>query len=215
MKTKLSKKRAIAIVLTNVIIIVAAVILGAGVVIYGSSLFQENTLIEGFRVSEIKLWVHTTDDVGVSWGAVGIRNTGDTTIAINKIIVRGESVPVVQWYADTALTPTEFGKSLNHTGWANAVPGTDGPQMKKIGVCATGHPEYLCIDQDSGGSGTSIINATAADGSASLSTGDPVVIYFKVNNGTLTPFDSGRQFSVSISAGKAISTHAVVVEGIS
>jgi len=215
MKTKLSKKRAIAVVLANVIIIVAAVILGSGVVIYGSSLFQENTLIEGFRVSEVKVWIHTTDDVGVSWGAVGIRNTGDTTIAINKIIVRSVSVPVVQWYADTTLTPTEFGKSLNHTGWVNAAPGTDGPALLKFGACASGHPEYFCNDLDSSGSGTSIINATASDGSVALSTGGTAIIYFKVNNGTFTPFDSGKQFTVSISAGKAISTHAVVVEGIS
>ena len=215
MKTKLSKKRAIAVVLANVIIIVAAVILGSSVVLYGSSLFQENTLIEGFRVSEIKLWVHTTDDVGVSWGAVGIRNTGDTTIAINKIIVRSVSVPVVQWYADTTLTPTEFGTSLNHTGWANAAPGTAGPAMLKLGTCATGHTEYFCIDLDSDGGNSNIINATAATGSVALGTGDTAIIYFKVDNGTITPFDSGKQFSVGISAGKAISLHAVIAKSVS
>ena len=40
MKTKLSKKRAISTVLTTVIILVASVVLAAGVVLYGTSLFQ-------------------------------------------------------------------------------------------------------------------------------------------------------------------------------
>ena len=43
MKIKLSKKRAISTVLTTVIILVASVVLGSGVVLYGTSLFQEGT----------------------------------------------------------------------------------------------------------------------------------------------------------------------------
>jgi len=212
MKTKLSKKRAIAIVLTNVIIIVAAVILASGVVLYGTSLFQENTLIEGFRVSEVKLWVHTTDDVGVSWGAVGIRNTGDTTIAINKIIVRSVSVPVVQWYADTTLTPTESGKALTHSGWLDIT--TSHAMKNRLNACST-NLSYLCIDLDGAGGGTSIHSANASDSSVALSTGSTAIIYFKVNNGTITPFDSGEQFTISISAGKAISPHAVIAKSVS
>jgi len=215
MKTKLGKKRAIAIVLTTVIILVASVILGAGVVIYGSSLFQAKTLIEGFSVTGVTVWVHATDDVGVSWGAVGIRNTGDKPITVNQITVRGVEIPFNQWYVDTTLTTAEYSTALNHTGWVNSPPSAGGPSMLKLGVCATLHPEYLCIDQDSSGGGQSIINATASTGSAGLKTGDTAVIYFKVNNGTITPFDSGGQFTVSISAGRAISTHAIVVEDIS
>ena len=211
MKTKLSKKRAIAIVLTTVIILVASVILGAGVVIYGSSLFQEKTLIEGFRVSGVTVWVHATDDVGVSWGAVGIRNTGDKPITVNQITVRGSEVPFNQWYADTTLTTAAFSAALNHTGWVDI---TKGPAMVKAGECA-GQTIYLCIDQDSGGGGKSVINATASTGSVGLNTGETAVIYFKVNNGTITPLDSGGQFTVSISAGRAISLHAIVVEDIS
>jgi len=214
MKTKLSKKRAIAIVLTNVIIIVAAVILASGVVLYATSLFQEKTLIEGFRISGVTVWVHATDDVGVSWGAVGIRNTGDKPITVNQITVRGSEVSFNQWYVDTTLTSTEFGTALNHTGWVNSAPGTDGPAMLKLGDCV-GNSNYLCIDQDSSGGGTSIIEANALTGSVRLNTGDTAVIYFKVNNGTITPFDLGGQFTVSISAGKAISFHAIVVKDIS
>ncbi len=173
MKTKLSKKRGLSIVLTTVIILVASVVLGTGIVLYGSSLFQENTQIEGFKLSEIKLWVHTTEDVGISWGAVAIRNSGDKTISVHRISIRGVDVPFSQWYVDNTLTPTEFGKSLNHTGWANTDV-TDGPIMLKVGECL-GHTEYFCIDQDSSGTGTDIINGTAATGSVALDTGDTTI----------------------------------------
>jgi len=207
MKTKLGKKRAIAIVLTTVIILVASVILGAGVVIYGSSLFQAKTLIEGFMVSGVTVWVHDTDDVGVSWGAVGIRNTGDKPITVNQITVRGSEVPINQWYVDTTLTTSEYSSALNFTGWVNTLPGTNGPAMIKHGACINDN-SYFC----SVVSGTSIISGNASSGSVGLKTGDTAVIYFKVNNGTITPFDSGGEFTVSISAGSALSFHAIVVE---
>jgi len=58
MQTKLSKKRAISTVLTTVIILVASVVLAAGVVLYGTSLFQGGTQTENISVSETKIWVH-------------------------------------------------------------------------------------------------------------------------------------------------------------
>ena len=209
MKTKLSKKRAISIVLTTVIILVASVILGTGVVIYGSSLFQEKTLIEGYMVSGIKVWVHATDDVGVSWGAVGIRNTGDKPITVNQITVRGSEVPINQWYVDTTLTTSEYSSALNFTGWVNADPGTNGPAMLKHGACINNN-SYFCSEV-----GATFISGNASSGSVGLNTGDTAVIYFKVNNGTITPFDSGGQFTVSISAGSALSFHSIVVKAIS
>jgi len=66
MKTKLSKKRAISTVLTTVIILVASVVLAAGVVLYGTSLFQSDTQQESITASEIKIWVHTTSDDGLA-----------------------------------------------------------------------------------------------------------------------------------------------------
>jgi len=122
-------------VLTTVIILVSSVILGSGVVLYGTSLFQGNTLVEGFSVSEIKLWIHDTDPIGIAWGAVGIRNTGDTGLAVHKIIVRGVNVPVGQWYVDRNVTNAAYSAGLNHTGWANADPGADGPSILKLGDC--------------------------------------------------------------------------------
>ncbi len=58
MKSKLSKKRAISTVLTTVIILVSSVVLGSGVVLYGTSLFQGNTQTVAITVGEVKVWVH-------------------------------------------------------------------------------------------------------------------------------------------------------------
>ena len=156
MKTKLTKKRAISTVLTTVIILVSSVVLGSGVVLYGTSLFQGNTQTVAIGVNEVRVWVHSSDPVGVAWGAAGVRNTGDKVVAVDKISVRGTDIPFGQWYADTSVTASEFQQALNHTGWVNAAPGTNGPAMKKLGSCV-GASEYLCIDQDSAGSGVSTI----------------------------------------------------------
>ena len=106
MNTKLSKKRAISTVLTTVIILVSSVVLGSGVVLYGTSLFQGGTQTENLFVSGTKLWVHSTDSNGLAWGAAGIRNTGDKVIAIDKMSVRGIDVSFTQWYPDTTVTPS-------------------------------------------------------------------------------------------------------------
>ncbi len=198
MKTKLSKKRAISTVLTTVIILVASVVLGSGVVLYGTSLFQGAGQSESIAVSGVKIWVHASEDKGIAWGAAAIRNSGDKIVAVDQITVRGVDIPISQWYVDTTLTSTLFQASLNHTGWANDNVKDDGPAMIKNGDCSGGgHTEYFCIDQGSAG----ILNATAATGSVSLNTGSTAIIYFKVNNGTLTPLDAGSSTTVAIFAG--------------
>jgi len=88
MKTKLSKKRAISTVLTTVIILVSSVVLGSGVVLYGTSLFQGGTQTESITASGLKMWVHSTDTNGLAWGAAKIRNTGDKVVSVDKIQVR-------------------------------------------------------------------------------------------------------------------------------
>ena len=118
MKTKLSKKRAISTVLTTVIILVSSVVLGSGVVLYGTSLFQGGSQQEAISVSNIKIWVHTSNTDGLAWGAAGIRNTGDKVLSIDNIRVRGDSIPFGQWYPAHDVSATLFSQALNHTGWS-------------------------------------------------------------------------------------------------
>jgi hypothetical protein len=207
MKPKLSKNRALSTVLTTVIILVASVVLGSGVVLYGASLFQGGTQQEAISVSNVRLWVHATDSNGISWGAAGVRNTGDKVISVDKIQIHGSEIPFTQWYTDTTVANTLFQQSLNFTGWGPL------PTIAKVGSCASPlSTAYLCIDYDASGPNTEIIEADAGTGPVSLAPGNSAVIYFKLNNGTLTSLDSGANTSVNIFAGKTGAPQSVTVQ---
>ena len=208
MKTKLSKKRAISTVLTTVIILVSSVVLGSGVVLYGTSLFQGASQTEEISIAGTKLWVHNSDTTGIAWGATTVRNSGDKVVTLDKITVRGVEIPFSQWYVDTTLSIAEFSAALNHTGWANDPPSSGGPQMKLHGSCI-GNNSYIC----SVVTGSSIISANATTSSVGVGTGDTAVIYFKVNNGTLTSLDAGATTTVGIFAGVAGAPLSISIVG--
>jgi len=208
MKTKLSKKRAISTVLTTVIILVSSVVLGSGVVLYGTSLFQGGTQSESITVSGIKMWVHGTDSNGLSWGAAKVRNTGDKVVSVDKISVRGSDVPFSQWYADSTVDATTFQLALNHTGWS----GTAGRLVDDTTCTTAGIIE---IGLSATKTDVNSICANAATGPIGLTPGASAVIYFQLTNGTLTSLDSGAQTTVNIFAGKAGAPQSVTVTGIS
>jgi len=210
MNTKLSKKRAISTVLTTVIILVSSVVLGSGVVLYGTSLFQGGTQSEAITVSGIKVWVHGTDANGLAWGAAKIRNTGDKVLSVDKISVRGSDVPFAQWYADTTVNATLFQQTLNFTGWS----GTNGLPIDDAANCVTPSADPV-IEMDLTGEDTAVssICANAATGPIGLSPGESAVIYYQLSNGTLTSLDSGAQTTVNIFAGKAGAPQSTTVIG--
>ncbi len=193
MKTKLSKKRAISTVLTTVIILVASVVLGSGVVLYGTSLFQGSTQTEAIAVSNTKLWVHSTAPEGLAWGAAGVRNTGDKVLSVDKITIRGVDIPFAQWYADTSVTAALYQQALNHSGWSN----TNGFIANNYSSCSPstvlqfelGATDKFCAD--------------AATGPISLTPGQASIIYFKLTNGTIISLDSGISTTIGIFAGRA------------
>jgi hypothetical protein len=211
MKPKLSKSRALSTVLTTVIILVASVVLGSGVVLYGASLFQGGTQQESISVSGVKVWVLSDDPsgIGMAWGAAKIRNTGDKIVSVDKIQIRGVDVPFTQWYTDTTVTPTLFQQALNFTGWT-AVGAT--PIPRPVDNCAA-DDTYVAIDLDSSGSITECVSADSGTGPIGLNPGSSAIIYFKLNNATLTSLDSGASTSVNIFAGKTGAPTSVTVEG--
>jgi hypothetical protein len=171
MKTKLSNKRAISTVLTTVIILVSSVVLGSGVVLYGTSLFQGGTQQESISVSGIKVWVHTNNTDGLAWGAAGVRNTGDKVLSVDTIQIRGTNIPFAQWYPDSEVAATLFSQALNHTGWAGGgLVQTDG------GTC-TGSPR-VAINNSAGQ-----ICAPQANGPIALTPGQSAIVYFQLVNG--------------------------------
>jgi len=202
MKTKLSRKRAISTVLTTVIILVSSVVLGSGVVLYGTSLFQSGTQQEAITASGIKIWVHTDSTDGLAWGAAKIRNTGDKVVSIDKIQIRGSDVPFSQWYPDTTVNSTTFQQALVFTSWK----GVNGMLTNSTSICGD---ENLKIKIFAAGD----FCANVASGPVSLSPGQSGIIYFKLVNGTITSLDSGLSTSVNIYAGKAGAPQTVTVEG--
>ena len=101
---RISNRKAISTVLTTMIILVASVVLGTGVVIYGTSLFQTGAQQEAISTQGVKVWVNASDTTGQSWGAAGVRNSGDKLVSVDTIQVRGSVVPFTQWFVDKNQT---------------------------------------------------------------------------------------------------------------
>jgi len=200
------KRKAISTVLTTMIILVASVVLGTGVVIYGTSLFQTGAQSESISTQGVKMWVNSTSATGISWGAAAVRNTGDKLESVDTIKVRGVAVPYSSWYyANTTNSLANiqdqfiYGKNnvngnlYNNTNVSTIVPTTD------TGCSLTTY--NLVIDVDGTG-GKSAICFTKGSGPISLKPGDSAVIYFHLPNGILNTVDAGATSSVSLYAGK-------------
>ena len=199
-----NKRKAISTVLTTMIILVASVVLGTGVVIYGTSLFQTGAQSESISTQGVKLWVNATDSKGTSWGAAAVRNTGDKLESVDTISVRGVAVPYTSWYyanttnslaniQDQFVYGTNFGngtlKSYSLNGLYDTCNGNTAAASIKIDVDgqATGKPTMCFI---------------VASGPISLKPGDSAVIYFHLPSGVLNTVDAGASSSVSLYAGK-------------
>ena len=208
MKTTLTKKRAISTILTTVIILVASVVLGSGVVLYGTSLFQGSTLTENITVSGTLVWVDPDDPNGHAWGASGLRNSGDRAISVDKISVRGVDVPFTDWFVtidQTEATVANIQASFNHTRSYD----TDGEMADSLVAVATGNclaanaDNQIIMDLDGAGTTNASMCLERQSGPIGLDPGDRAVVYFKMINGTLNPIDAGSTTSVNIFSGKA------------
>src|SRR5574340_1183564 len=114
-------RKAISAVLTTLIILVASVVLGTGVVLYGTSLFQTNSQSSGLAVQGAHVWVNATTGMSTTyvWGAAEIRNSGDKILSVDQISVRGTQIPFANWFYDSnpaRVTAANFQSQLNYTG---------------------------------------------------------------------------------------------------
>ena len=189
-----TRKRAISTVLTTIIILVASVVLGSGVVLYGTSLFQSGTAQEAISVSGLKVWVHGTATEGLAWGAFAVRNSGDKVVSVDKISIRGIDIPFTQWYPDTNVTSSKLQQAMNFSGWT----GTTGSLVKTSADTSCSPSKTIEINLAS----SIQVCADAAAGPVGLEPGDGAIIYFKFTNGTITSIDSGITTTVNIFAGK-------------
>jgi len=205
MKTKLRRRLGISTVITTIIILVASVVLGSGVVLYSTSLFQSGTLTETISITGVKVYVHSTDSAGLAWGAFGVRNSGDKILSLDKISIRGNDVGFSSWYSNKTVSQATFDSVYKFPGWDKSP--SNGTMTKETVTCGTVAGTKIMIAL--GGEG---FCANPQTGPLSLGLGEKAVVYFQLGNGTLTTLDSGANTNISIFAGKAGAPFAITVK---
>jgi hypothetical protein len=202
------KHRALSGVLVTIIIMVASIVLASGVVLYGTTLFQGGAQQEAITVSGVKLWVHGTDAEGLTWGAFAVRNTGDKVLSVDRIAVRGTDVPFSQWYLDNTVTTAIIQQPMNFTGWS----GINGFLNNDTGTtCSPTTKMQLLLEKNTSPAVDGWFCANKGAGPLGLDPGDAAIIYFKMNNGTVTSVDGGATTSVSVFAGKSGAPQSIAI----
>ena len=192
MEFKFQKRRGIGTVITTLIILIASVVLGAGVIFFGGSLFQTNTENEAIHVSNAHIWVGAnatgtpnTDSVA---GFV-VQNTGGKVVSIQSITVRGQSVPTSQWYYNKDPTIAIAANTQRELSWETNF-------------------DLSAYDLDGDGADDDVL--TPATGPISLNQGD-VVFIFLDSPADINAIDTGLAFTVKIAAGKSSAVQSVSV----
>ena len=228
LKTK--NRKALSAVLTTLIILVASVVLGTGVVLFGTSLFQTNAQSSGLAVQGVHVWVNATKGMSTTyaWGAAEIRNSGDKILSVDQINVRGTQIPFANWYVDSSpadVTAANFQSQLNYTGTGHAgttptTPPTAGMMTTYIKPGVYGPiPASSCpiatttfAINESATSGNPILCFSQQSGPISLKPGDRAVVYFQIPNGILSTVDSGSASSVALYAGSVGAPQSITIQ---
>jgi len=213
-------RKAISAVLTTLIILVASVVLGTGVVLYGTSLFQTGSQSSGIAAQGVHVWLNaTTGKPTYTWGAAEIRNSGDKILSVDQINVRGTQIPFANWYYDNSpsrVTTTNFQSQLIYT-----TTGVNGIMSSYLlapqsSISTTYCPNTAAfgINESSTltGSSNPVLCFTQASGPISLKPGDKAIVYFQVPTGILSTVDAGSQSSVAIYAGSVGAPQSITVE---
>lgn len=222
---KTKNRKAISAVLTTLIILVASVVLGTGVVLFGTSLFQTNAQSSGLAVQGIHVWVNATAGTKTpwAWGAAEIRNSGDKILSVDQISVRGTQVPFANWYVDSNsadVTAANFQSQLNYTGTGHTgtTPATTGMMTTYISPGVYGPIPASCpatatfAINEFGTNVNPTLCFSQASGPISLSPGAKAIVYYQVPIGTLGTVDAGSASSVAIYAGSVGSPQSVTVQ---
>lgn len=205
----LSKKRGISTTIVVIITIVASIVLATGVTLYAASLFQGSSLQESIKVSQERLWVHYPITVNLAWGAFSVYNNGDKIISVDRIVLRGTDVPFTQWYVDKDVTIDLIQQPMNFTGWAyvNGMLKND-----TAANCNPSTPMQLVLQPNANPASDGWFCGTASNGPVSLEPGQAAIIYYQMNNGTVSAVDGGQTARLSVFAGKTGHTQSLFIE---
>lgn len=171
------QRKGIGTVITTLVILIASVLLGAGVVFFGGSVFKANAENDGIKVSNAHIWVASNGTSSVA--SLVVQNTGGNPVSINSIMLRGISVPVNSIYYNTAdATQTNVQREL-----------TRDFSLSSIDVTGTAPEEAF----------------THAIGQITLSQGQAAIIYV-ANPGNITALDINQAFTMNVQAGQSSAT---------
>ena len=197
----ISKRRALAAEMVMLTVIIGSVVLASGVVLYATSLFQVGAQQEAISVTGINIWVHGNDANGLAWGAFTVRNSGEKVLSVHGIVVRGMDVPFAQWYPDTTVTTDLIQQPTSFTGWS----GNAGLlNNDTAAACSPSTMMQLVLQPSASLASDGWFCANAAAGPIVLDPNQATIIYFRLNNGTVSGIDGGTAANVSVIAGKTI-----------
>jgi hypothetical protein len=215
-------RKALSTVIVTLIILVASVVLGTGVVLYGTSLFQTGAQSQAITVTGVKVWADKGGS-GWAWGAADIRNSGDKLLSFDTISIRGTAVPFTNWYVDTnssEVTNTNFQQALNYTTLVDSTNGaiangtTQGvtPPPNDAAPCSNNHAGALIMAlQSQSVAGEKNLCLLQASGPTSLAPGAKAIVYFEIPKNTLTTVDAGSSGTVAIYAGQVGAPQTVTI----
>ena len=191
-----------------IMIMTVSIILASGVVLYGTSLFEGGAQQESIKVTGVKVWVYGSLSDNLAWGAFSVRNNGDKLLSIDRIVVRGTDIPFEQWYPDTLVTSEIIQQPMKFTGWSN----NNGLLNNDTSAnCAPSTTIELVLQPSSSPASDGWFCANAAAGPIVLDPNQATIIYFKVNNGTISGIDGGAAARVSVFAGKTGDTKSIFI----
>ena len=213
-------RKAISAVLTTLIILVASVVLGTGVVLYGTPLFQTGAQSSGVSAQGVHVWLNATSGKPTyTWGAAEIRNSGDKILSVDQINVRGTQIPFANWYYDNSparVTTANFQTQLSYTGTTDgaALGVMKSTNATSLTNCQASVPStvFAILEASSWSASTPTLCFSQASGPISLKPGDKAIVYFQVPTGILSTVDAGSQSSVAIYAGSVGAPQSVTVE---
>ena len=214
---RIHARKAVSVVMTTLIILVASVVMGTGIVTYGTSLFQTGGQTQSISSQGIKMWVPSNNTNGYAWGAAAIRNNGDVLVSVNTIQIRGVSVPFSNMYVDTNSThvSANFQAQFISTGIAgtsgnmqsNTAESTDTVTCPLLAINSNGMPNEITINENVAadtlnqpGSAT-MLCLRQASGPTALNPGAQMIVYYRIPNTVLTQVDAGSSVTANIFAG--------------
>ena len=182
--SKVQRRKGIGTVITTLIVLIASVVLGAGVIFFGGSMFQTNTQAEAIKISNVHSWVDADSVTAnqIATTAFVVQNTGSKAVTVTSITMRGVSVPTADWYYFTNVQADDVQREL-------------GPDFIETAVE---------VDDDVVG------DETMLTGTISLNQGDAAIVYLNEAGG-INAIDSGLNLTLQIQAGQATAVQTVSV----